>query len=1156
MSVPAAREPGHPTVDRPVATVMVVAAVIVFGWISLAQLPVSLMPELSYPTLTVRVDYTGAAPEEVEDGVARPIEEIVRTVEGVVGVTSVSRAGSAEVILRFRWGVELDVASQKVRERLDLLTFPEAADRPEVLRYDPDLDPVLTLALSGDAPVERLRALAEDELQRAIEGIAGVAMVRVRGGPEEVVQVAVSEIGLQRAGITIERVEERLRAENVNVAGGRLADGERELLVRTLNELVSLDELRALAVASRDGVVVRMDDVAEVERTHRPRRSTHRIDGREAIEIAVFKEADANLVAVAEQVKEVLFGVEDGGRGRASARRPGLASGLPEGFVLDVLSDPARYVRDAIGEVARTAALGGLCAVLVLLLFLGNLRATAIVALAIPLSVVAAFVPMRLFGLSLNLMTLGGLALGVGMLVDNAIVVLEAIVRRQEEGLSARAAAIRGSREVAGAVTASTLTTLAVFVPIAFLDGIAGQLFGDLAMAVVLALLASLVFALLFVPAMAALPGFEAAGRRGEPIFRFDAFALLREDVRAWRARAKTRAWRMRAWLTSPLLWPWWALRTLAWLPFDLLGVVFRLIRWPGVALLGLAAERRARQTAKGPSVWRRLGGRISETYGRAMGRILRRPGGAVLLVLALGIGAVQIYPEVGLQLLPELAQGELRAELRMPVGTPLADTLAVVERVERRLLGVAEIDRVASFVGVSEDALDRRERGEHMAELTVTLSPTRELGAAEERVMVALRQAMVVEPALSFELRRPMLFSLDAPVAVHLYGRRTDALQHATTRVVEAAGAEPLLRDVRTTMAPGYPEVRIVFDRARMAALGLDVRASAETLRRKVQGVRVSELRGGERTVDVEVSVASAELGSLEALMDLPIGHVSGQAGTSTAPSADLLMLGGEAALGGADERTIAVPLRAVASVEVARGPAEIRRIEGRRASVVEARVAVLDVRAAREALVRTLDAMPPVEGVRWEIAGQSAELEAAQRSLLLALLVAVFLVYVVMASTFESFRGPLVILLTVPLALAGVLAALFLLGLPLSVVAGIGVIVLVGIVVNNAIVLVDAARRLESEGLSLLEATREACTLRLRPVCITAATTVLGLVPMALGLGAGVELRQPLAWVVIAGLAVGTVLTLIVIPVFWVWSAPGRAAESVAAERLDEVT
>ncbi|TVR01445.1 MAG: efflux RND transporter permease subunit, partial [Deltaproteobacteria bacterium] len=568
------------SVDRPVATVMVVSAVIVFGWISLAQLPVSLMPELAYPTLTVRVDYPGAAPEEVEEGLARPIEELVRTVEGVQGVTSVSRAGSAEVVLRFQWGVGLDVAGQKVRERLDLIVFPEGSERPEILRYDPDLDPILTFALSGEVGVERLRHVADEEIRRAVEGVAGVAMVRVRGGEEEVVRVDVSEAGLQRTGLTIEAIEERLRAENVNVAGGRLVDGERELLVRTLNELGSVEELAALVVAVRGEVLIRLEDVATVRRAFRDRRSVHRMDGREAVEIAVFKEADANVVAVAEAVKAMLFG-----RAQLDAleeRDPpgGMAASLPEGFALSILSDQSAYVRAAIGEVARTALLGGLCAVLVLLVFLGNLRATLIVALAIPLSVVAAFVPLRMMGLSLNLMTLGGLALGVGMLVDNAIVVLEAIVRRQEEGEERRLAAVHGVGEVAGAVTASTLTTLAVFVPIAFLDGVAGQLFGDLAVAVVLALLASLAFALFFVPTMAALPPLGmGAGPRG-PLLRWPSVTALVADLRAWRVVVRRGGARGGLGvLILPVLIGWWTRRTLRWLVLDVLELLWRVVR-------------------------------------------------------------------------------------------------------------------------------------------------------------------------------------------------------------------------------------------------------------------------------------------------------------------------------------------------------------------------------------------------------------------------------------------------------------------------------------------------------------------------------------------------------------------------------------------------
>ncbi|TVR02353.1 MAG: efflux RND transporter permease subunit [Deltaproteobacteria bacterium] len=588
-----------------------------------------------------------------------------------------------------------------------------------------------------------------------------------------------------------------------------------------------------------------------------------------------------------------------------------------------------------------------------------------------------------------------------------------------------------------------------------------------------------------------------------------------------------------------PVLIGWWTLRTLPWLVLDVLALLWRVVRWSvaraaGVLLAGWA--RVAARAGAGAGL-RRGGRRLASGYVGLVRHALRRPAGVIFLVVLLAVGLFRLYGDVGLQLLPEMAQGEVRAELRLPVGTPLAETVAVVERVEARLAQTPEVLRVASFAGVSDDAIDRRERGEHMAELTVRVVPSRDLAQAEERVMAALRRALRVEPGLDAELRRPTLFTLDAPIAVQLFGRDPAELEGAARRVMEVGSGLPLLADVRTTAAAGFPEVRVRFDRSRMASLGLDVRQSAETLRRKVQGVRASELRDRERTLDIELAVDVASLGSLEALLDLPIGVVGGAGG--------VMSLDDALAQGGAEDmRGVSVPLRAVAHVEVGRGPAEIRRIEGRRAVVVEARAAILDVRAAREALTAELDDIAFGPGVRWEIGGQSAELEAAQRGLLLALLVAVFLVYVVMASTFESFRGPLIILFTIPLALVGVMLALFALGLPLSVVAGIGVIVLVGIVVNNAIVLVDAARRLEREGLSVERATLRACEIRLRPVCITALTTVLGLVPMAVGLGAGTELRQPLAWVVIGGLAVGTLLTLLVIPVLWSLTAPSRGA------------
>jgi HAE1 family hydrophobic/amphiphilic exporter-1 len=1206
-------------VDRPVATLMLVVAVVVFGWVSLQQLPVNLMPELNYPTLTVRTEYEGAAPEEVEDEISDPIEELVGTVEGVVSVTSVSRAGSSDVQLQFQWDTDLDLASQKVRERVALIDFPDAADPPLILRFDPTLDPILRLAVSGDIPLRQLRQYAEEELQPSLEKIDGVALVRVLGGEEEVIRVAIDEGRLQTFGLDITAVGDRLSAENVNVAGGVLYDGEIEYLVRTLNEFVSLDEMRDLVLAVRNGAPIRLRDIGTVERTIQERTVVTRANGSESIELAIFKEADANLVEVAEAVKVALYGptmvpesgategsdAADGqgggdatsvtsGSGAADGsvsaqegsgatdgsnasgggdhgggssggpggpgRTPPIASVAPDGVQILTLTDQSTYIRAAIAEVGSTAFTGALWAIVVLLLFLRNGYATVIIALAIPLSVIATFAPLRMMGVSLNIMSLGGLALGIGMLVDNAIVVLESIFRCREEGDDPRRAAIRGTAEVGAAVVASTMTTVAVFAPIAFIDGVAGQMFGDLALTVVLSLLASLLQALFVVPMMSVLPmrvmsaGAVSGNLRARLVEPFGSVATARTDA------AGLQAWWGRATVVSKLLlgpiwlflWPLLVLRgvvaatletssRLVWAILLLLAVTAHyagkatgfLLRWT----LGLVLDAFA---------W--MFGGFERLYRVMLAVSVRNGWGILLLCAGLIWMTVQMVPRLGTQLIPELHQGEFTAILRLPVGTRLEQTVAVVEALEDELTANPAIARVASFIGRDEDSLETSDQGEHYAELTIQVPPSDDLEVAEELAMEAVREATANVPALSSELIRPTLFSVSAPVTIEIRGYRLPALKAAADRIVERLQGVAGVQDVRSSIGRGFPEVRIAFDRERLAMYGLEVRAVAEAVRRKVQGQAVTTVREDARTIDVEVALRANDVSTVEQLRSLQVGQVTAAIDTADATAA---------AIAGANGTTTTpsagiVTLGAVADITIAEGPSEIRHLDGQRAAVIQAGTSLLDLGAVTESLLLIIDDVPLENGQSVMLAGQADEMDSARNNLLFALALAIFLVYVVMASTFESLIGPLVILVTIPLALIGVVGILSTTQTPISVVAVIGVIILAGIVVNNAIVLVDSILQHRREGLDIERAIVEACTIRLRPVLITTLTTVLGLLPMAFETGEGGEIRQPLALVIMAGLTSSTLLTLFVIPV--VYRYVGEIAGPPAPLRLEE--
>ncbi|MXX04692.1 MAG: efflux RND transporter permease subunit, partial [Gemmatimonadetes bacterium] len=527
-------------IRKPVTITMLVLAALIFGYVSFQRLAVNLLPDISYPSLTVRTEYEGAAPQEIENLISRRIEEDVGVVTGLVEVSSISRAGVSDVVLEFDWDTDMNLAIMDVRERVDRVFLPQDAERPILLRYNPELDPIMRLGLSGDDLI-MLRNLADWEIRRQLETVPGVASVRIKGGLVEEIQVEINEAQLTRLGLTFGQINQRLAAENINQAGGQLQEGDEALIVRAVNEFQTVEEIGDIIISSRGEVPVRLHDVATVRRHFKERKTLTRINGRESVEIALFKEADANTVTVARAIRERLGDVETGdgeptgdvepvvaegaedetteeseetaaAGAESTGAGPGAAvmgieentivSTLPEGVTLHLVSDQSRFIENAIDEVIKTAQWGGVLAILVLFLFLRNLRSTLIVGVAIPVSVLITFILMFFSQTTLNIMSLGGLALGIGMLVDNAIVVLESIFRCREEGDSMVEAARRGASEVGMAVTASTLTTIAVFFPIVFIEGIAGQIFTDQALTVTFALLASLAVARTVIPMM------------------------------------------------------------------------------------------------------------------------------------------------------------------------------------------------------------------------------------------------------------------------------------------------------------------------------------------------------------------------------------------------------------------------------------------------------------------------------------------------------------------------------------------------------------------------------------------------------------------------------------------------------------------------------
>ncbi len=1056
------------SIRRPVTVFISALAAVVFGVVAFGELATDLLPDITYPSLTIRTTYEGAAPIEVESLVTRPVENAVGVVSNLVRVSSSSRPGVSEVTLEFAWSTAMDFAALDVRERLDLLRLPLESEPPILLRYDPSLDPILRIGVVGGDDLVRLRRVAEERIQRPLERIEGVAAAQVVGGLEEEFQVLVDERQLANLGLGIDALVARLGQENVNVTGGRLRDGQTEYLVRTVGELQRPEQLRQVVIDAGRGAIVRLEDVAEVRRGFQEREIITRIDGRESVEVAIYKAGGSNTVKVSDAVRE---GIE--------AVRERLEQIDPELEVI-VITDQARYIRRSVEEVLETAMIGGLLAVLVLFLFLRSWKTTMIIAIAIPISVVATFFLMYLSGISLNIMSLGGLTLGIGLLVDNAIVVLESIQRRRDDGLDDVEAARVGAGQVATAIVSSTLTSVCVFLPIVFVEGVAAQFFSDQALTVTYSLIISLVVALTVIPMLAS--------------------QRFKVDVEPSNAEPETRDGTIKGRLSAAVfqlfVWIGRGLRALAW-------VVTRPVVWL------LAVPARLFQAAFE---------RLAVGYARLLDGALRWPLVTVGIALMLFAASLTLYPRLGSELVPELIQGEFFLDVELPPGTHLDVTQRRLARVESLARGLEGVETVYALVGSSSQqggvSGDSRE---NLGQITLTVAPpfSRE---REEQLMAELRSTLEAESAaterLDVQFGRPSYFSFKTPIEVEIRGYNLKLLRRLSDQLAAGMRQLPGITDVESSAEGGTPELQVRFDRDRLASLGLSVQQVASVVQSKVLGTVATEVQREDRTIDIRVRSEERFRSSAADLANLVVYQ----------------------------DGKIALPLSAVADVIEDEGPAEIRRADGERVAVLTANLAGSDLASASAAITGLIDDMGLPAGFDWRMGGQQQEMETSFESMRLALFLAIFLVYIVMASQFESLIHPLVILFSVPLSLIGVLVTLTLFDVRVSIVVLIGVVLLAGIVVNNAIILVDTTNRLRREGQSKLDALRRAGQTRLRPILMTTATTVLGLLPMASGLGEGSELRAPMALAVVGGLISSTALTLLVIPVIYRLLARGR--------------
>ena len=1005
-------------VRRPVFTLMVTLMVLVLGVVALSRLQIDLLPSIELPTLTVRTQYEGADPVVMERLVTQIVEEIVATVPGVVELTSSSYDGNSSVRVSFDWGSDIDAVAVDVQATLqdEISELPDDIVGLRVTKFDVDSFPVVLLGISSELDPVELTQILEDQIRYRFARIPGVAQVDPWGGFTREVRVELDPGKVNALGLPLSDVLDALRNANLDLPAGKIERGGYEVTLRAPAEFTDLDQIRNTVLSKREGAQVTLGQIAQVRDTYEKLTRVIRINGERGLRVAIRKQAEANTVEVAQRV---LAEVDE------------LNRLFPQIRIVPVINQ-GNFIERSIANVAQSVLYGGSLAVLVLLFFLRNLRSTVVISLAIPISVVATFALLYFGGFTLNLMTLGGLALGVGMMVDSSVVVLENIYRRrQENGETPRTAAVAGTREVSAAVVAGTVTTLVIFLPLVFVRGVPGVLFKELAYVIMFSLFCALLVALSLVPMLASrlLSAEDESARRG------------------WLAALGTRA---------------------------------------GVALTAL--ENGYRDLLRGTLHHRWI---------------------TVLVSVAIFAASLLLVPYIGTEFLPPSDEGEVRVTGEMDVGTRL-DLIDQQTRLMEQLVYAAVPESVSAVATVVTSGTRGSAKGQ--GEIRLSLTPAVQRARSNEDIARELRHRLDGEiPGMTIRTRAPQgqfllerLLASEEGVTVEVRGFDLDTLAILARRVADGIADVPGITDVSVSREAGVPQQQILVLRDKIADLGLDVRDVTEVIETAVAGSKAGEYRVAGNSYRILVQLANAEKRSIDEILDLTLRTPAGEQ----------------------------VALRNLVTTEAGRGQVIVERKDQQRIVTVSANITGRDLGSVvRDVRTRLAD-IPRPAGYDLNIAGNYEEQEEAFRELTLSLLLALVLVYMVLASQYESLRDPLVVMLSVPVAAVGVLLTLFLTETTLNLQSAIGCIMLGGIVVNNAILLVDQAGRLRREGLAVVEALSEAGRRRLRPILMTTLTTILALLPLAFGIGEGADAQAPLARAVLGGLAASTLITLLLIP------------------------
>jgi len=1006
-------------IKRPVFVLMIIVALLVLGAISYSRMPVELMSSVEFPFVTVITTYPGAGPEEVETLVSKPLEEQLSSLPKVRRVLSTSQEGASIVAIEFVLGTDIDTAIADVRQRVDLVkaTLPREADDPSVAKFDFASQPIMILGMGGRLSGYEQRQLAENIVKPRFERVDGVAAVNVSGGRTREVRVEVDQDRLRALGISVLQIEDILRRENLNIPSGRIKQGDEEFLVRVIGQFRTVDEIGDIRIPRLVGGAVLLRDVARIYDTLKEPDRLTRLNGQDSVGLTIQKQSDANTVAVADGVNAA---IEE------------LRASMPAGVTIEAALDSSLFIKDSVADVQGNLILGSILATLVVFLFLHTVRNTLIIALALPVAIVATYIPMFFAGFSLNMLSLLGLAIAIGLMIDNAIVVNENISRHLQETSDPKEAARRGAREIELAVMASNFANVAVFLPIAFMSGLVGQFFRQFGLTVVFANLFSIVVGFTLTPMLSA------------------------------------------RWLRPPSAEP--------------------------------ARGRLARVFAR----WDRFYEWVAERYRGGLSWALLHRGRVLVVAMLLFIAAIGLVasPLIGKEFMPMGDYGQFQIDLGMPPGSSLAQTDRATKALEAGLRATPEVSTFFTLVGASDTGFGFAEGGSQRAQIFVNLVGHDKRVRSVDRVMEDLRLRVRDVPAATVKIGSQGVAGGTSPVMLEITGPDPQVLARLGEQVRQIVASTPGTRNVDTNLEPGKTEVQIGLDRVRLAELGLTTADIGSQLRTNIAGSATTKYRIGGSEYDITIQAREQDRDAVRELGALRVGQVNGTP----------------------------IRLSDVGRLELRRGPITIDRLNRQRLVTVEAGLLGRPLGGVVSEIQRKLKDITVPAGYTVAFGGEAQFQQETFADMLFALGLGTLLVYMTIAAQFESLLNPLAIMFSLPLAGIGVFFLLLVTRTTVSIMSLLGIMMLAGIVVNNAILLIEFITQLRERGLPRREAILQAGQTRLRPILMTALVSIMGGLPVALGIGSsGAEWRRPLGIAVLGGLTTSTFLTLFVIPVVY---------------------